>query len=269
MQVDIKAKPQVLTFNSLSRFNDRITHFISTRNGGVSINEYSSLNLGLNQADIPSNVFQNREILARTVGVDLNSFVFARQVHGTKVVRVFESDRGRGLFSRATAFPFTDGMVTNSKNVCLVSQAADCVPILFFDPEKNAVGVAHAGWKGTVLKISQFVINAFKQEFDTNPKDLIVGIGPSAGPCCYEIGKEVAEEVALAFGENDAILKPAKKIEKYILNLWEANRQTLIESGIKENNIEISQRCTLCENHDFFSARKGDKGRFAAGIMLL
>jgi len=269
MQADIKSKSQVHSFANLSRFDDGITHFVSTRNGGVSLNEYSSLNLGLNQADIPLNVFQNREIIAKTVGIDSTSFVFARQVHSTNVARAFESDRGRGLYSRVTAFPFTDAMVTNSKQVCLITLAADCVPILFYDPLKRAIGVAHAGWKGTVLKISQFVVNSFLEEFGSNPEDLIVGIGPSAGPCCYEIGKEVAEEVILAFGENNNVLKPAEKPDKFILDLWEANRITLISSGVIDENIETSHRCTICENHEFFSARKGDKGRFGAGIMLL
>lgn len=269
MQFDLSSKSGVKTFKNLSRFNDGIKHFLSARKGGVSLNEYSSLNLGLNQADIPSNVFKNREILSKTVGIDSALFVFARQVHSTNVMRVFESDRGRGLYSRVTAFPFTDAMVTNSKQVCLITLAADCVPILFYDPVKRAIGVAHAGWKGTVLKISQFVVNSFQEEFGSNPEDLIVGIGPSAGPCCYEIGKDVADEVSLTFGEKSNVLKPTGKPDKFILDLWEANRITLISNGIMDENIEVSRRCTICENHEFFSARRGDKGRFGAGIMLL
>ena len=254
---------------TLSHFQRDIVHFFSTRKGGVSRNEYGTLNIGLNQADLSTNVFENRSRLAQSVGIDVNSFVFARQVHGTKVVRVYESDRGRGLCSRATAFPFTDGMVTNSPNTCLVTLAADCVPILFFDPVKKAIGVAHAGWKGTVLKMPRFVIQSMICEFESNPADIIVALGPSAGPCCYEIGQEVIDEIVAAFGKPNGILQSTGNPQKAIFNMWEANRKTLIDSGINVDNIDIFNQCTICNNHTFFSARKGDLGRFGAGIMLV
>lgn len=255
--------------HKLSHFKQDIVHFFSTRNGGSSHNEYGTLNIGLNQADLSTNVFENRSRLAQSLGIDVNSFVFARQVHGTKVMRVYESDRGRGLYSRATAFPFTDGMVTNLSNICLVALAADCVPILFYDPVKKAIGAAHAGWKGTVLKSPRFVIQAMVNEFKCNPSDIIVALGPSAGPCCYEIGKDVIDEITVAFAQPDGILKSSPNPEKAIFNMWETNRLTLVEAGLMNENIEFSNQCTVCNNDTFFSARKGDLGRFGAGIMLL
>jgi hypothetical protein len=257
-------------FNHFPVFSNttEVKHFITNRLGGVSAGTYFSLNLGLNQSDCTSNVLENRAKIAQTEGFKLQNFVFAQQTHSRNVYRVISTDKGRGALTRETAIPNTDGMVTNLPGICLVTLAADCVPILFFDPIKKAVGVAHAGWKGTVIKTPEAVVSAMVLEYGSNPKDIVVGIGPSAGPCCYEVGQNVIEEVYANFKNGDEVLKATNNKGKMLFDLWKANRISLIEIGIEPLNISTSEICTLCNNHLYFSARKGDLGRFGAGIML-
>jgi YfiH family protein len=258
----------LLEFPCFKGFENTISHFVSTRLGGSSCNEYSSLNLGLNQADLPKNVIENRSKLASSLGILINSYVFARQTHSRNVFRVREEDRGKGSLTRETAIADTDGMITNVPGICLVTLAADCVPILFFDPENSAIGVAHAGWKGTVIRTPEVVVSAMVNEFGTNPSKVLVAIGPSAGPCCYEVGSDVIAEVEKSFGKDSGTLAPSGTNGKMKFDMWEANRITLIEAGVNQQNIQPACICTLCQNELFFSARKGNLGRFGAGIML-
>ncbi|MDD2278080.1 MAG: peptidoglycan editing factor PgeF [Bacteroidales bacterium] len=253
-------------FENLLKHRTTISHFVTTRHGGVSEQTYGTLNMGLNQTDNTYSVLENRRRLANAIGITPADFVFPIQVHGTNIVRVFEEDRGKGAFTKDDAFDNTDGFITNTKGLCLMSLAADCVPIVVFDPINKAIGVAHSGWKGTVLQIPSYLVSAMQCAFNSKPSDLIVGIGPSGGPCCYEVGQDVIDEVAKKFDIGKVIIKREKKT---IFNLWEANRITLIESGVKPQNIEISEICTISQNDIFFSARQGDGGRFAAGIFLL
>lgn len=258
----------LLEFPFFKGFESTVSHFVSTRIGGNSCNEYSSLNLGLNQADLPKNVIENRSKLARSLGISISAFVFARQTHSRNVFKVRENDRGKGSQSRETAIADTDGMITNVPGICLVTLAADCVPILFFDPENSAIGVAHAGWKGTVIRTPEAVVSAMACEYGTNPSSVLVAIGPSAGPCCYEVGSDVIAEVEKSFGKNSRTLTPSGNNGKMKFDLWEANKITLIEAGVNNKNIQNACICTLCQNDLFYSARKGDLGRFGAGIMI-
>ena len=255
-----------MQFSNLSKFNTSIQHFVTTRHGGVSSGTYESFNLNLDDVDPNENVLKNRSILANSLGLKTNDFVFPHQVHGTQVVTIRETDRGRGAFSNDNVFEDTDGFITNVPGLCIITKAADCVPIVFFDPIKKAVGVAHAGWKGTALKIPAVLVDKMIKEYSTNPSDLVVSIGPSGGPCCYEVGKDVIAEVSKKF-EVEKVIKNING--KTVFDMWEANKITLLESGVKPDNIEISGICTITQNDIFFSARRGDGGRFVAGIFIL
>jgi polyphenol oxidase len=256
---------ELAKFENLNKFND-IEHFVTTRHGGVSSGTYESFNLNLDDIDANENVLENRSRLAKSIGLNLKDFVFPHQVHGTQVVTINEVHRGKGAFSNDDVFDNTDGFVTNVPRLCIITKAADCVPIVFFDPIKKAIGVAHAGWKGTALKIPAVLVDKMKKEYGTNPNDLIVGIGPSGGPCCYEVGEDVIAEVSKKF-EIEKVIKCID--DKTVFDMWEANKITLLESGVKPENIEISEICTITQNNKFFSARKGDGGRFVAGIFIL
>ncbi len=255
-------------FEILKPFEDNILHFVTTRNETLPPSNQNYFTIGLNGVVENDIVLNNRKHLAEQLGFQPNSYVFASQVHDNKVAVVRDEDKGKGAFERSSYLCDIDAMVTNRKGICLVTQAADCVPILFYDPIKNAIGAAHAGWKGTVAKIPTEVVKAMVMEFDSNPKDILVGIGPSIGSCCYEVGNEVVELVKESFGDTERLILDNDKFAKPVFDLWKANKISLVEAGISEKNIEITSLCTKCHNNFFFSARAGDKGRFGAGIML-
>jgi len=255
-------------FDILTPFDKQIVHFVSTRNNSFLQSAENYFTIGLNGVIENEIVLSNRKQLAEQLEFSPASFVFASQVHGNRVAIVRDEDRGKGAFDRSSYLCDVDAMVTNKNGICLVTQAADCVPILFFDPVKKAIGAAHAGWKGTIAKISAEVVKAFIVEFGSNPSDIVVGIGPSIGSCCYEVGEEVVAMVKDAFTTTEGLISVNTKFSKPVFDLWEANRRTLTEVGIKPENIELTGLCTKCQNDLFFSARAGDKGRFGAFIML-
>jgi hypothetical protein len=257
---------QLAQFELLGNFNSDINHFITTREKLTLSSNSDDFNLSISQTKNIESVITNRKILASAVGLSPNDFVFPIQVHGTNIVKITDENRGKGCFSLTDAFANTDGFITNIQRLCLITMAADCVPIIFFDSIKKAIGVAHAGWKGTVLRIPRYLIEAMQHEYGTKPRDLIVGIGPSGGPCCYEVGQDVEAEVKNSFSNCENIIKNVE--DKTIFDMWEANRTTLIEAGVKPGNIQISGICTISSNNKFFSARQGDGGRFVAGIFL-
>ncbi len=248
-----------------------IRHFVSTRTGGFSNPPYDSLNLGLHVGDDRNTVLKNRRRLAEAVGISLNQFTIARQIHSGNVRIISDSLRGSGRTDHEDAIVDTDAMVTDTLGICLMVLVADCVPMLFFDPARRAIGVAHAGWRGTLKSIGGNTVTTMEKAFGSSPGDIMVGIGPSIGPCCYKVGPDVISQVKGVFqGRNDFIVNETKGGEGY-LDLWKANLEGLLRAGIERKNIEIAGRCTCHEQDLFFSYRHqgGYTGRFAAGIMLL
>jgi len=246
-----------------------IYHFVSTRVGGFSNPPYDSLNLGFHVGDNPEIVLKNRERLAIALGIPLNNFTTAKQVHDSNVEIITEALRGRGAVNFDTTVYATDAMVTDTPNICLTVLQADCVPLLFFDLKKKVIGVAHAGWKGTVRVVAQNTVKVLKEKFHCSPDDIFVGIGPSIGPCCYEIGPEVVIQIDKASHNKSDYIHETPDGKSYF-NLWEANKMQLVQSGIPEKNIEIAKICTYCNHTVFFSYRhqQRETGRFGAGIML-
>lgn len=247
-----------------------IYHFVSTRNGGFSNPPYDSLNLGFHVGDSPEIVLDNRKRLASALGIPLGNFTIAQQVHGCNVGIIGEELRSSGAFHYDTAIVATDAMITNTPNICLMVLQADCVPILFFDVKKKVIGVAHAGWKGTVRMVAQDTIKVLQKKFHCLPHDILVGIGPSIGPCCYEIGTEIIVQIEKAFPHEKGYICNKTPHGKGCFNLWEANKTQLLQIGIPERNIEVAQICTRCNHTIFFSYRcqNTETGRFGAGVML-
>lgn len=254
----------LLHFNKLKGYE--IQSFVTTRLGGVSDWPYSSLNLGLHTQDNPINVIKNRELLAEAVHIQVSQFVYANQVHSGKVTLVTQEDIAHGAINFT---PETDALVTNLKGICLMVMVADCVPILLFDPAKKVVAAIHAGWRGTIKTIVRNTVLAMQSVYGTNPKDLIAGIGPSIGPCCYEVGLNVKKEVEALYSNTEEILK-ARSDSKFLFDLWKANHNQLIECGVSDSKIEIAQMCTQCNTDIFYSSRasRGITGRFCAGIYI-
>ncbi len=246
-----------------------IRHGISTRLGGISAAPYMSLNLGLHVGDDPENVGTNRQLLCDAVGVKYNSVVSAQQVHKDTVAIVSSADSGKGAAEYKDALCETDALITDSPDVPLLLLYADCVPIIFFDPVKRVIGVAHAGWKGTVAQIAVKTLRAMQECFGSKSADCLVGIGPSVGPCCYEVDQGVIiplqnncnkwENAVTVHGERH-----------WMLNLWEVNRRQLLENGVFEANISVAEVCTACNKELFYSyrAESGLTGRLGALISL-
>ncbi|MGI6450342.1 MAG: peptidoglycan editing factor PgeF [Desulfitobacteriia bacterium] len=250
-----------LTIPHWSEFGVRVA--FAVRTGGVSEDPYSSLNLALHVGDDSQAVLKNRKIFLQELGYQSKDCVTAEQVHGTRVLRVTAADRGRGMENLRNALPECDGMVT-TEEIGLLCFYADCVPLFFFEPRTGHLGLAHAGWQGTVHKIAKKML-AVISSAGGRPEDCLAAIGPCIGSCCYEVG----ENVAAAFRENFNNLKllTPKGEGKYYLDLVQANAMLLLEEGLHPENILVAGLCTACRPDSFYSYRRdGITGRMAAFI---
>lgn len=212
--------------------------------------------------DSPEIFENNRLLLAGKLMIKPEQLVFPRQTHTNCVAEISDIPENE--------IKETDALITTKSGICLCVQTADCVPVLLFDPEVNVISAIHAGWKGTVKKIAGVAVQKMVQDYGSSPKNIIAAIGPSIGPEIYEVGNEVVEEVKKSIS-NAEILLHKNSSGKYHFNLWEANRQILLETGLKAKNIEILGECSFTQNHRYFSARKEgiETGRMVSGIMIL
>ena len=243
-------------FESLSELSS-IKHFVTDRSTNPNENEFT---LSLSSTPDRTRVLSNRSLLASAMGIRDSELYFPSQVHKTKILQVTRATPKEDMME-------TDALVTNESNICIAVMSADCVPILLYDHKNNAVGAVHSGWRGTVARILEKSLNEMRRLFGTSGEDVYAGIGPSVSTDSYEVGEEVVQEVKQSFGSSDDLLTPTQD-NKAKLDLWKANTIQLQEFGVPLKQIEVSNLCTVKHNHHFFSARKGDRGRFAAGIML-
>ncbi|HZK34717.1 MAG TPA: peptidoglycan editing factor PgeF, partial [Bacillota bacterium] len=221
-----------------------VKHGFSSRLGGVSTGQCTSLNLGFKRKDSPENVRENFEIICSAMGISTDKLVFTDQVHKDKVVVVGEADLAKG-FAKDSGIGETDGLITNKPGLALVTFYADCVPLYFVDPKVKAIGLAHAGWRGTVSKIGAKTVRAMEEHFGTDPADCLAGIGPSIGRCCFEVDKPVADHFTSAYPEHATDLIEEKG-DKYHIDLWAANRLQLMQAGLVDTNITRASTCTFC-----------------------
>jgi YfiH family protein len=205
-----------------------------------------------------------RQRFAEALGVAVNALVPTRQVHQNEVATVSGpqydgQDEPRGA----------DALITVVPGWCLLGFFADCVPILAFDPVRRAVGLAHAGWRGSILRITERLVEEMDRRVGTRSVDLYVGVGPSIGPCCYEVGEEVLSKVEERLPDRQGLLRPARPGHAY-LDLWEANRRALLRAGVLPERIEVAGLCTACHVERFFSFRREGalRGLFGAAIGL-
>lgn len=260
-------EPLLLQINKWMDAYPGISAGFSTRMGGVSLGEWNSLNCALHVQDVPEHVIENRMKIASVIGFSFESWTCAEQVHGNEVYRVTLEHMGKGRTSRESAIQGKDALITNESGIWLTSFYADCVPLYFFDPVSKAVGLAHAGWKGTVSAIAKVTIQAMIDQFGSRIENVKAAIGPSIGSCCYEVDQKVIDQFRNV-DLNDGI--EGKDNGFYWLDLKEINRQIIIKAGIMPTNIEISTLCTACHPEYFFSYRKekGKTGRMMSWIGL-
>ena len=255
-----------LTFPS---FDDLpfVRHAFSTRLGGVSEGVFSSMNLGFRRGDREENVWENYRRICAAAGFDPQKLTASSQDHHTVIRRVTMEQAGIG-FTRPRDLESVDGLCTDTPGLTLVTYYADCVPLFFADKRTHAVGAAHSGWRGTVARIGAEMVRRMGKEFSSDPADLIVGIGPSIGPECYEVDQPVADQfLAMQDLDPERFVRPIGE-GKYLLDLWECNRRVLASAGIPEENISCAQLCTKCHPDLLYSHRVmgAQRGNLAAMI---
>jgi len=251
-----------------------LVHGFSTRIGGVSqLNGEAVLNLGFMEWDEREKVAANRQRLQEAVGASALTLVPLKQIH-SDIVQVFgveSSGKTKGVRLHTG-----DAPATNCSGLLIGVQTADCVPILLVDPKKRAVAAIHAGWPGTLRRITEKTVGRMSLEFKSRPPDLLAAIGPCIGPCCYEVGADFVAKFMAQFadaadyfdeahtGEEPNPLQwlnmappghqpPPKKVH---LDLRKANRSQLLAVGLRTQNIFTSDLCTGCRRDLFFSYRK-------------
>lgn len=262
-----KAGVLYFTFPSLSAQKGFI-HGFSSRIGGVSTNEFSSMNLSFSRGDDEESVRENYRRLAAAIGFDDKRIVCSDQTHTTNVRVVTGEDIGKG-YLRPKDYSDVDALVTNVPDVILATFYADCVPLYFVDPVHRAVGLAHSGWKGTVNNIAKRTIEALETKYGTVPGDIIAAIGPSICQDCYEVSEDVIEQFRSNYQrELWPVLFYAKENGKYQLNLWEACRANMIGAGILPEHIEVTDLCTCCNPGILFSHRASHGKRGNLGAFL-
>jgi len=243
----------VIFYTLLRQFRNIIA-FTTTKNGWDLPNARFT-------GDSPELYRPNREKLAQSLGIDAGQLVFPRQEHTSRVVILTRNPE--------TEIRGADALVTATPGLCLCVQTADCVPILLYDPVEKAIAAVHAGWRGTAGKIVAEAVSKMVAGFGSLPGNIYAIIGPSIGPEVYEVGAEVVETFIKSMPSPEKIFRPLPG-GKALLNLWEANRLILQQSGIAAKNIEIAGLCTFSNNQQFFSARRdgSSTGRMVSGILI-
>ena len=247
------------TFESFP--NEKIKHGIFTRLGGISPDTFSSLNVGESAGDSRENVVENRRRIFQVFDRSVDSIFDVWQIHSDKV-KFTNIPRKSG-----TKHEQADAILTDSKDVSLFMQFADCVPILIYDPKNSVIGIIHAGWQGTVTRIVQNAVKYLIESFSIDPGELLAGIGPSIGPDHYEVGNNVSNEVDDKLRDIRSKVLMTKNGKIYF-DLWKSNELLLRQSGVK--NIEVAGICTACNLDEWYSYRiEGQKsGRFGVFMSL-
>jgi polyphenol oxidase len=246
------------TFSTLDQAG--VPHAIFTRRGGVSRPPYASLNFGFSVGDDLSAAEENRRRAFAGVERNPSTSPDIYQVHSDRVLPA-------RLRAPQEALPEADGWIANSPEFTLSLRFADCVPILLYDPVNYAVGIAHAGWKGTASRIAARAVEAMRQHYGSQPANILAGIGPSIGPDHYLVGSDVAQSIHASYGDQATSLL-LQQGDGWRLNLWSANETALRAAGVQQ--IETAGLCTACHTEDWFShrAENGRTGRFGAMIWL-
>ena len=259
-----------LTYPALEELSGFV-HAFSTRLGGVSEGIYSSMNLSFTRGDDENSVMENYRRLAEAVGFSAENIVTSDQTHTANVRVITEADRGNGI-TKPRPYTDVDGMITNVPGLVLATFYADCVPLYFIDPVRKAIGLSHSGWRGTAAHIGAVTVRRMQEEYGSLPEDIYGAIGPSICQECYEVSEDVILEFQKTFPEQSwRDLFYRKENGKYQLNLWEANRQIMLEAGLIEEHISLPGLCTCCNPEFLFSHRasRGKRGNLGAFLGII
>lgn len=257
----------IITYKSLNSYSE-IAHFCTTRKGGVSVGNYASFNLSPFSGDNSDNFAKNKRKLEERLSLNSHQIIIPYQTHGTEIREIDNDFFNLTTEERSQYLHGVDALFTQLKGICIGVTTADCVPLLFFDPIKQAIAVAHAGWRGTCARIAEKTVNSLVEKHNCQPSDIKVVIGPSISPEVFEVGKEVVDNFEAAGFDITEIV--TLKGNAFYIDLWKVNQLSLENKGIQKSHIEIAGICTYSEHERFFSARRlGIKsGRILSGIML-
>jgi YfiH family protein len=238
----------------------RLTHAIFTRQGGFSVGPYHSFNLSTATGDKATSVAKNFQVACQILGISPAQTAASQLVHKTEVIRVDPHNR-QAMMGQA------DGLITNSPHVFLFMRFGDCTPLLLGDMTTGAVGLMHAGWRGTLQNAAGAAVKAMVETFACRPENIIAVIGPAIGPCCYEVGREVIEGAAKTWSTPERFFSQQRENHAHF-DLWQANQHQLAAAGV--GKIIQTKLCTACHPAEFFShrAEKGQTGRFGVIIGL-
>ena len=247
-----------------------VCHGFTTRLGGVSSGDCSSMNLSYTRGDDPKNVEENYIRVCKAMDIRKEKIICSSQSHTNCVIMVDEKLAGNGV-EYENQLNDVDGFVTNVPGICLLTMYADCVPLYFVDPVKKVIGLSHSGWRGTVQKIGAVTIQKMVEEYGCNLQDIYAAIGPSICQSCYEVSGDVIDEFKHVFQiQYWEDLFYRKFEDKYHLNLWKANEIILLEQGIRKEHLIVTDVCTCCNSEVLFSHRAsgGKRGNLAALLMI-
>ena len=245
-----------------------VSHGFSTREGGITVDPpKASLNLSWTRCGSPEEVIANFKIFAEGAGIDYDDMAVVNHEHGANVLRIAHEHRGRGFYK--DPLPPCDGIITDDPTVTLVTSHADCGAYFFYDPVHRAIGMAHAGWKGTLLRIGAEMARRMAEEFDTDPSDIIAATGPCICRDCFEVDADLGEKFQSDFGY-PGISRPGRQGKAYV-DLELAAAVQFVEAGIRPESITLMNACTYENRQHFFSHRrdKGITGSMAAYIKLI
>jgi polyphenol oxidase len=262
MHIHDKDTLRYYTFESLA--DQPLVQAVITRRGGVSDQPWASLNLGGTVGDDPQHVSTNRQRAFDVLGLNLEKMYDVWQVHSATVVTTERPRLATEPHLKA------DAILTDRPGLALFMRFADCVPILLYDPRRKVIGLAHAGWRGTVIQTAGQAVKVMQAAYGSDPADLLAAIGPSIGPHHYEVGPDVVAQVQDTFGKDAPGLLHASNGSGHGVqfDLWTANRLVLERAGVRQ--VEIAGICTVCHLQDWYSHRGelGKTGRFGAVIQL-
>ena len=249
-----------IVFYRFERLADEssLDHALFTRRGGVSLPPFASLNVGHTVGDDLRAVTVNHRRALAALGWRRGDVATCHQVHAARVGVVGPGDRGN-------VRPKTDALVTAAPGLVLMLRFADCAPVLFYDAHRRVIGLAHAGWRGVTAGVVPTTVETLVKTFGCRPADLWAGVGPSIGPCCYQVGQEVVEHVGEVLGEGALFHQVNGRAH---LDLWAAVQRQLVEVGVRQ--IDVAELCTACDTDEWFShrAEAGRTGRFGVVIGL-
>lgn len=265
LNVNKKGELIYITFPLFEKYG--VKHAFTTRHGGASTGMYASFNTGFTNGDRYEDVYENFRRLCDAIGIDEKRLVFGKQTHTNNVRVVSEADVGKGIVKELD-YNDVDGLVSNLPQVGLVTQYADCVPLMFYDPKNKVIATSHAGWRGTAAQIGRVTVETMKNTFGSDPADIIAGIGPCIGQCCYEVDAPVYNAFAAIDYLKLNTFFEDKKDGKYMLNLKEANRQILVNAGIRPENIDVADLCTCCNHEHLHSHRYTGGKRGNLGLII-